>query len=110
MFGVWKRRFPATALGLRVSVENSFPIIVATIVLHNIARRAGEDVPPDDRELILPAPWDILLVQDNIDEEHPINPLRRLDRLQRENPNHRERRALVDYCIILYCFVVFFII
>ncbi|XP_036150400.1 putative nuclease HARBI1 [Monomorium pharaonis] len=97
LFGVWKRRFPVMALGLRVSVKNSFPIIIATVVLHNIARRAGEDVPPDDHEIILPAPWDILLAEGNIDENYLINLQCRLDRpRQRENPNHRERRALVD--------------
>lgn len=87
LFGVWKRRFPAMALGLRVNVKNFFPIIIATVVLYNIARRAGEDVPSDDHEIILPAPWDILLAEGNID--HLINRQCRLERpRQKENPNY----------------------
>lgn len=58
MFGVWKRRFPALALGLQVKLENVFPIIVATAVLHNILRKRGEPLPPDDEDLNMPAPWD----------------------------------------------------
>lgn len=96
IFGVWKRRFPVMAIGLRVSLENSFPIIVATAVLHNIARRAGEHMPPDDQEIILPVPWDVLLAEDNV-EEHLINPqLQPPHRRPRENPNHRERRTLIE--------------
>ena len=35
-FGVWKRRFPILSLGMRVTLEMSTTIIVATVVLHNI--------------------------------------------------------------------------
>ncbi|CAH2088543.1 unnamed protein product [Euphydryas editha] len=42
-FGVWKGHFPSMAIGLGVSLQNSFPIIIAIFiaVLHNIARRSG---------------------------------------------------------------------
>jgi len=36
-FGVWKRRFPVMALGLRVKLMRIFPIITARLILHNIA-------------------------------------------------------------------------
>lgn len=70
LFGIWKRRFPSMALGLRVKLENCFPIIIATVVLHNIASRAGEDLPPNDPDLILPAPWEAILAEGNILQEH----------------------------------------
>lgn len=62
-YGVWKRRFPALALGLRTRLDNSLVIIVATAVLHNMLRQNGEVSPPDDPTLQLPAPWDELLIQ-----------------------------------------------
>lgn len=58
LFWVWKRRFPAMAIGLGVSLQNSFPIVIATVVLHNLARRSGEDTPPDDKDVVNPAIWD----------------------------------------------------
>lgn len=45
-FGIWKRRFPALCYGLRCKIETSMVVIIATAVLHNIARTAGEDMPP----------------------------------------------------------------
>ncbi|KAJ8915261.1 hypothetical protein NQ315_014768 [Exocentrus adspersus] len=45
-FGVWKRRFPVLAYGLRCKLENALTTIVATAVLHNIARRQNEREPP----------------------------------------------------------------
>ena len=47
-YGLWKRRFPALKLGLRVKVNRALVIIVATSVLHNMALGAGEMDPPDD--------------------------------------------------------------
>ncbi|KAJ8912531.1 hypothetical protein NQ315_014475 [Exocentrus adspersus] len=44
--GILKRRFPVLAYGFRCNVENVLPIIVATTVLYNKARRMGEDEPP----------------------------------------------------------------
>ncbi|XP_046975193.1 putative nuclease HARBI1 [Vanessa cardui] len=66
-YGVWKRRFPALALGLRTKLQNSLVIIVATAVLHNILRQRGEAVPPDDPDLHLPAPWENLIRQGQMD-------------------------------------------
>ncbi|XP_046402872.1 putative nuclease HARBI1, partial [Ischnura elegans] len=48
LFGCWKRRFPILAVGMNVKLENTFTIIVATAVLHNILRRAGDEMPMDD--------------------------------------------------------------
>lgn len=79
------------ALGLRVDVAKSFAIIIATVVLHNIAQRAGELIPPDDNQLNLPVPWDVLLAQGQMDNDPPVQAARR-----RDNPNHRWRRALID--------------
>lgn len=45
-FGVWKRRFPVLSLGMRLKMETIQAIIVATAVLHNLARDAGEEDPP----------------------------------------------------------------
>ena len=38
LFGVWKRRFSCLETGLRVKKETALVIIVATAVLHNVAR------------------------------------------------------------------------
>jgi len=67
VFGIWKRRFPILALGSRFSkIERALPMIVATAILHNIARRAGDPLPPEDPMLQLPAPWEEILEQGNI--------------------------------------------
>lgn len=75
-FGCWKRRFPVLSLGLRVTLEHSFPIIVATAVLHNILRQAGEEMPPDDPNLDHYPPWQQLLEEGNV-EQHDGNAARR---------------------------------
>ncbi len=55
-FGVWKRRFPCLHRGLTNKVDNVVPIILATAVLHNIAREQSEsddffdDHPPPSDE------------------------------------------------------------
>lgn len=50
--GVWKRRFPCLALGLRTSLETTQDIIVATSILHNMARLENEPEPPEiDQEI-----------------------------------------------------------
>ncbi|KAJ8912867.1 hypothetical protein NQ315_007999 [Exocentrus adspersus] len=36
-YGLWKRRFPALALGLRLKVQTTLNVIVASAVLHNIS-------------------------------------------------------------------------
>lgn len=86
LFGVWKRRFPVLALGINVQLDHSFPIIVATAVLHNILVRAGEELPPDDPHLHLPAPWAALLEGGQMNE-----------RLEQQNlPRQNVRRTLID--------------
>jgi len=67
VFGIWKRRFPILALGSRFSkVKSVLPMIVATAILHNIARRAKDPLPPDDPALQLPTPWEEVLEQGNV--------------------------------------------
>lgn len=51
-YGIWKRRFPILALGIRVNRRNVEAIIVATAVLHNIARSQNEDLPPEEAHII----------------------------------------------------------
>lgn len=46
---------------MRVKLKKALTIIVATAVLHNILRRRGESLPPDDPEIDLPAPWEQML-------------------------------------------------
>ncbi|KAH1024891.1 hypothetical protein HUJ05_009727 [Dendroctonus ponderosae] len=46
LFGVWKRRFPVLAYGLRLKVSTVMSVILATAVLHNIARANSEPEPP----------------------------------------------------------------
>ncbi|KAJ8910364.1 hypothetical protein NQ315_007475 [Exocentrus adspersus] len=48
MFGVWKRRFPVLSLGLKLEIEVIQDVIVATTVLHNIARAENEELPEDE--------------------------------------------------------------
>lgn len=67
VFGIWKRRFPILALGSRFSkVQRVLPVIVATAILYNIARRAGDPLPPDDPALQLPVPWGDILEEGNV--------------------------------------------
>lgn len=49
--GILKRRFPCLKYGMRLKLENILPVIVATVVLNNIALIAGDDTPEDDEEL-----------------------------------------------------------
>lgn len=49
--GVWKRRFPVLAYGLRCKVETLLSVIVATAVLHNIAVDMNLEVPPPPENL-----------------------------------------------------------
>ena len=54
MFGTWKRRFPCLKYILRVNMERTYAIIIATAVLQNIAILQGdppfeeEDIPPEE--------------------------------------------------------------
>jgi len=49
--GLLKCRFPCLKYGLRVKLEHALPVIVATVVLHNIAVLLGDDQPPEDIQL-----------------------------------------------------------
>ncbi|KAJ8917027.1 hypothetical protein NQ315_012945, partial [Exocentrus adspersus] len=46
VIGIWKRRFPVLAYGMRIKLETVLTTIVATAVLHNIAREMNEPEPP----------------------------------------------------------------
>lgn len=50
-YGVWKRRFPVLALGIRLNLDRVEAVIVATAVLHNIACERNEEIPPIDTEV-----------------------------------------------------------
>ncbi|XP_069694808.1 putative nuclease HARBI1 [Periplaneta americana] len=59
-FGVWKKRFPCLAFGLRTKLQKTLKIIVATAVLHNLAVQHGEldlegEIPNDDVPVDPPA-------------------------------------------------------
>lgn len=90
MFGTWKKRFPAMTLGLRLSLEDSFSVIIAMAVLHNMAQKKREELPPDDYELVSPAPWKTLIAEGDI--RMPYVPV---GGLQVENTNFQARRALI---------------
>lgn len=49
--GILKRRFPALKYGMRVTVDHTLPVIVAAVVLNNIALMMGNDEPPADEIL-----------------------------------------------------------
>lgn len=45
LFGIWKRRFPILAVGIRLNIEKVEAVIVACAVLHNIAIQMNDDDP-----------------------------------------------------------------
>ena len=49
--GMLKRRFPCLKYGMRLHLENILPVIVATVVLHNIAVLTRDEDPEDDEAL-----------------------------------------------------------
>lgn len=49
-YGIWKRRFPALAMGLRVKLETTQAVIVASAILHNIACDKRINIPPIDND------------------------------------------------------------
>lgn len=49
--GVWKNRFPVLAVGMTINLRLVESIIVATAVLHNIARHMGDQLPRVSRLL-----------------------------------------------------------
>ncbi|GLH11501.1 Uncharacterized protein GBIM_16266 [Gryllus bimaculatus] len=66
LFGIRKKQFPVLALGIRLKLKNIFPVIVATAVVHNLLLQQGEQDPPDDPDLVLPALWPQLLMEGQI--------------------------------------------
>jgi hypothetical protein len=45
-YGVWKRRFPGLALGIKLKLPTTQAVVVASPVLHNIACEENENDPP----------------------------------------------------------------
>lgn len=66
-FGIWKRRFPILAYGSRLKVRTVMTIIIATAILHNIAQRRREDIPPLDDD-------DPNIIENIIADNHVLNP------------------------------------
>jgi hypothetical protein len=56
-YGVWKRRFPCLALGMRLKIETQVIVIVACAILHNFCIQQKEYLPDD--ELILPVAQEV---------------------------------------------------
>lgn len=48
LFGIWKRRFPCLTATLRMKIPTVLCAIVATAVLHNIARERNDNDTDDD--------------------------------------------------------------
>ncbi|KAI4458813.1 hypothetical protein MML48_7g00005474 [Holotrichia oblita] len=53
LYGIWKRRFPVLAHGMRLQLRSIQCVIVATAVLHNIACDEKEEVPPVDADVMM---------------------------------------------------------
>lgn len=82
--GVWKRRFPCLSYGLRCKFETSLVVVVATAVLHNIARVMHDDDPPPPVGINIEE-LDYLIAQGEIP---PINP--------QENVLYNFRNDIID--------------
>ncbi|XP_045471748.1 putative nuclease HARBI1 [Harmonia axyridis] len=52
LFGIWKRRFPILALGIRLNIEKVEAVIVACAVLHNIAIQMNDGDPISNNDKI----------------------------------------------------------
>lgn len=89
LFGVWKRRFPVLAYGCRLKVERFLTIIIATAVLHNIARNLGDNEAP-----LLDEEEQHILDQLIADGEIPIVPVP--PNVQDQNVNLRNN-FVMDY-------------
>lgn len=50
-YSVWKKRFPILAVRINMNLEFVESIIVATAVIHNIARYFGEQIPRVSHQL-----------------------------------------------------------
>jgi nuclease HARBI1 len=49
--GILKRRFPCLKYGMRLRLDNVLPVIVTTVVLHNIAVLTRDEEPENDEQL-----------------------------------------------------------
>lgn len=92
LFGIWKKRFPVLALGIRVDLKNCLPIIVATAVLHNVLQAQGDGIPMEDPDLELPTPWEELIESGRIRQQRLQNTS---SQSQRRDLNP-VRRALIN--------------
>lgn len=52
MFGVWKRRFPVLAVGIRTQLNTTMMTIVATAVLYNMLKQQNDEMPEDHDNII----------------------------------------------------------
>lgn len=86
LFGVIKRRFPVLAYGCRLKLDTIMTIIVATCILHNIAVRADERVPPIPEDIDEDALNGLILLG-NIPAmpNHMINPNQNVAGIQLRN-------------------------
>lgn len=51
-YGVWKRRFPVLAYGMRLKIQTCQKVIVACAVLHNLAINRNEPSHEDDERIV----------------------------------------------------------
>ncbi|KAK4880427.1 hypothetical protein RN001_008573 [Aquatica leii] len=84
-FGIWKKRFPVLAFGIRLHLRTVEPLIVATSVLHNIACQMRDAVPPINHEME---------VAINLTEN--VNRNRNIRENNVNNENNRSRYNLVN--------------
>ncbi|KAJ8970138.1 hypothetical protein NQ317_013584 [Molorchus minor] len=83
-YGVWKRKFPALAMGMRVHLDTAQVITVATAILHNIACNENEQVPPVNLEQEA-----AINFENNVDVPIIIN--------EPVNDNNRIRNNIINY-------------
>lgn len=67
-FGVFKRRFPVLALGIRLDVRKVEAIVVACAVLHNIACQVGEPEIEVDQDV-----EDAIQLANNLNLDDPLD-------------------------------------
>ncbi|CAI6357630.1 unnamed protein product [Macrosiphum euphorbiae] len=75
LFGVWKRRFPVLAIGIRTKLSTTMNTIVATAVLYNILLLQKDEIPLEEDNL----------VDNELFEELPSIPTRQLGNAARSN-------------------------
>lgn len=62
-YGVLKRRFPVLSLGMRLALQTAQDVIVATAVLHNVARDQNEEEPHIEIDVVEDGLSDDIVVQ-----------------------------------------------